>query len=77
MSRAQLALGVADLAGSIAFYAKLFGTGPAERRPGYANFAVAAPPLKLVPIEGGEAGAATHLDQGRCGVRLLLNLRFR
>ncbi|MEV4674218.1 VOC family protein, partial [Actinomadura sp. NPDC049382] len=52
MSRVQLALRVPDLEGSIAFYSKLFGTGPAKRRPGYANFAVAEPPLKLVLIEG-------------------------
>ena len=48
MSRVQLALRVADLEGSIAFYSKLFGTEPAKRRPGYANFAIAEPPLKLV-----------------------------
>src|SRR5437764_4102721 len=47
MSRIQLALRVGDLDGSIAFYSKLFGTGPAKLRPGYANFAVAEPPLKL------------------------------
>ncbi|MFE7524759.1 ArsI/CadI family heavy metal resistance metalloenzyme [Kitasatospora sp. NPDC057542] len=61
MSRVQLALRVADLEGSIAFYSKLFGTEPAKRRPGYANFAIAEPPLKLVLIEG-EAGEATRLD---------------
>src|SRR5215475_5600983 len=53
MSRVQLALRVADLEGSVAFYSKLFGTEPAKRRPGYANFAIAEPPLKLVLIEGG------------------------
>jgi catechol 2,3-dioxygenase-like lactoylglutathione lyase family enzyme len=47
-----LALRVADLEGSIAFYSKLFGTEPAKRRPGYANFAIAQPPLKLVLLEG-------------------------
>lgn len=52
MSRVQLALRVADLEASIAFYSSLFGTGPAKRRPGYANFAVAEPALKLVLIEG-------------------------
>ena len=52
MSRVQLALRVADLDGSVAFYSKLFGTEPAKRRPGYANFAVEQPPLKLVLIEG-------------------------
>jgi catechol 2,3-dioxygenase-like lactoylglutathione lyase family enzyme len=53
MSRVQLALRVADLDASIAFYSKLFGAEPAKRRPGYANFAIAEPPLKLVLIEGG------------------------
>ncbi|MGF1426084.1 ArsI/CadI family heavy metal resistance metalloenzyme [Kitasatospora sp. LaBMicrA B282] len=61
MSRVQLALRVADLEGSIAFYTKLFGTEPAKRRPGYANFAIAEPPLKLVLIEG-EPGEDTRLD---------------
>jgi len=53
MSRVQLALRVSDLEGSIAFYRSLFGVEPAKRRPGYANFAIAEPPLKLVLIEGG------------------------
>lgn len=61
MSRAQLALNVADLEASITFYSKLFGVEPAKRRPGYANFAIANPPLKLVLIEG-EPGQATRLD---------------
>ncbi|EDY61186.1 MULTISPECIES: ArsI/CadI family heavy metal resistance metalloenzyme [Streptomyces] len=61
MSRVQLALRVADLEGSIAFYSKLFGTEPAKRREGYANFAVTEPPLKLVLIEG-ESGEETRLD---------------
>jgi catechol 2,3-dioxygenase-like lactoylglutathione lyase family enzyme len=61
MSRVQLALRVADLEGSIAFYSKLFGTEPAKRRPGYANFAIAEPPLKLVLLEG-ESGEATRMD---------------
>lgn len=61
MSRVQLALRVADLEGSIAFYSKLFGAEPAKRRPGYANFAITEPPLKLVLIEG-EAGEDTRLD---------------
>ena len=52
MSRVQLALRVSDLEGSIAFYRSLFGVDPAKRRPGYANFAVTEPPLKLVLIEG-------------------------
>ena len=52
MSRVQLALRVADLEHSVLFYSKLFGTEPAKRRPGYANFAIAEPPLKLVLLEG-------------------------
>ena len=61
MSRVQLALRVADLEGSVAFYSKLFGTEPAKRRPGYANFAITAPPLKLVLLEGAE-GEPTRID---------------
>ncbi|HET6855919.1 MAG TPA: ArsI/CadI family heavy metal resistance metalloenzyme [Streptomyces sp.] len=61
MSRAQLALNVADLEASVTFYSKLFGVEPAKRRPGYANFAIATPPLKLVLIEG-EPGQETRLD---------------
>ncbi|MFE0246884.1 ArsI/CadI family heavy metal resistance metalloenzyme, partial [[Kitasatospora] papulosa] len=61
MSRAQLALNVADLEASITFYSQLFGVEPAKRRPGYANFAITAPPLKLVLIEG-EPGQETRLD---------------
>ena len=61
MSRVQLALRVADLEGSIAFYSKLLGAEPAKRRPGYANFAIAEPPLKLVLIEGAP-GDPTRMD---------------
>jgi catechol 2,3-dioxygenase-like lactoylglutathione lyase family enzyme len=61
MTRVQLALRVSDLDASIAFYSKLFGVEPAKRRPGYANFAIAEPPLKLVLIEGGP-GRPTVLD---------------
>ncbi|MGP4004141.1 ArsI/CadI family heavy metal resistance metalloenzyme [Streptomyces sp. 8N706] len=61
MSRVQLALRVNDLEGSIAFYSKLFGTAPAKRRPGYANFAIAEPPLKLVLLED-HALVETRLD---------------
>jgi catechol 2,3-dioxygenase-like lactoylglutathione lyase family enzyme len=61
MSRVQLALRVSDLEGSIDFYRSLFGVEPAKRRPGYANFAIAEPPLKLVLIEG-EPERATALD---------------
>ena len=55
MSRVQLALRVADLEASVDFYSKLFGAAPAKRRPGYANFAIAEPPLKLVLLEGEQA----------------------
>ena len=62
MSRVQLALNVANLEEAVGFYTKLFGVEPAKVRPGYANFAVAEPPLKLVLIEGGgEPGTLNHL----------------
>jgi catechol 2,3-dioxygenase-like lactoylglutathione lyase family enzyme len=62
MSRVQLALNVDDLAESIAFYTKLFGAGPAKLRPGYANFAISEPPLKLVLLENlGQGGSLNHL----------------
>jgi catechol 2,3-dioxygenase-like lactoylglutathione lyase family enzyme len=61
MSRVQLALRVADLEGSVAFYSRLFGAEPAKRRPGYANFAITEPPLKLVLIEGAP-GEPTRMD---------------
>ncbi|MFE6719003.1 ArsI/CadI family heavy metal resistance metalloenzyme [Streptomyces albidoflavus] len=61
MSRAQLALNVPDLDASVAFYSRLFGTEPAKLRPGYANFALTEPPLKLVLIQG-EPGGETRLD---------------
>src|SRR3712207_888904 len=62
MSRIQLALNVDDVEAATAFYAKLFGTEPAKRRPGYANFAIADPPLKLVLLENpGQGGTLNHL----------------
>ena len=61
MSRVQLALRVADLDAAIDFYSRLFDAVPAKRRPGYANFAIAEPPLKLVLLEG-EPGEATRMD---------------
>src|SRR6187551_517627 len=61
MSRVQLALRVADLEAAVAFYSRLFDAEPAKRRPGYANFAIAEPPLKLVLLEG-EAGEPTRMD---------------
>lgn len=62
MARVQLALNVSDLHKAIDFYGKLFAAEPAKVRPGYANFAIAEPPLKLVLIEGrAEAGSLNHL----------------
>lgn len=60
--RVQLALNVNDLEESIAFYSKLFHAKPAKIRPGYANFAIAEPPLKLILMENpGEGGSLNHL----------------
>jgi catechol 2,3-dioxygenase-like lactoylglutathione lyase family enzyme len=60
--RLQLALNVSDLDKAIDFYTRMFGVEPAKTRPGYANFAIADPPLKLVLFEGqGEAGSINHL----------------
>jgi catechol 2,3-dioxygenase-like lactoylglutathione lyase family enzyme len=62
MSRVQLALNVNDLQAAITFYSNLFGVEPAKVREGYANFAVAEPPLKLVLIENpGQGGTLNHL----------------
>ncbi len=67
MSRVQLALNVTDIDEAVEFYSKLFGAEPAKRQPGYANFAIADPPLKLVLIEDhtgrgqGTVGALNHL----------------
>jgi catechol 2,3-dioxygenase-like lactoylglutathione lyase family enzyme len=62
MSRAQLALNVDHLDEAITFYSKLFNSAPAKVKPGYANFAVAEPPLKLVLIENpGQGGTLNHL----------------
>lgn len=61
MSRVQLALNVTDLDAAVDFYSRLFRTEPAKRRPGYANFAIADPPLKLVLFEGETGGTINHL----------------
>jgi catechol 2,3-dioxygenase-like lactoylglutathione lyase family enzyme len=62
VSRIQLALNVDDVEAATAFYAKLFGTEPAKTRPGYANFAIVDPPLKLVLLENpGSGGTLNHL----------------
>ena len=62
MSRVQLALNVGDIDAAVDHYTRLFGTEPAKRKPGYANFAIADPPLKLVLFENpGEAATLNHL----------------
>jgi len=62
LSRVQLALNVDDLNESIGFYSRLFGTKPAKVRPGYANFAISQPPLKLILMENpGQGGSVNHL----------------
>ncbi|KZS64543.1 MAG: glyoxalase/bleomycin resistance/dioxygenase family protein [Mycobacterium pseudokansasii] len=62
MSRVQLALNVDDLQSAITFYSNLFGAQPAKIKPGYANFAIADPPLKLVLLENpGSGGSLNHL----------------
>jgi catechol 2,3-dioxygenase-like lactoylglutathione lyase family enzyme len=67
VSRVQLALNVSDIDAAVEFYSKLFATEPAKRQPGYANFAIVEPPLKLVLIENaaargsGVTGALNHL----------------
>ena len=61
MSRVQLALNVSDIDEAVEFYSKLFATEPAKRKPGYANFAIAEPPLKLVLIQGEGGGTLNHL----------------
>ncbi len=61
MSRIQLAMNVSDLDAAVEFYSKLFSTEPAKRKPGYANFSIAEPPLKLVLFEGPEGGTINHL----------------
>lgn len=62
MSRLQLALNVDDLETSVAFYSQLFGTQPAKVRPGYANFAIDNPALKLILMENpGKGGTINHL----------------
>ena len=61
MSRVQLAINVTDIDSAVVFYSKLFATEVNKRKPGYANFEIAEPPLKLVLIEGPEGGTLNHL----------------
>ena len=69
MSRVQLALNVSDIDTAVEFYSTLFATQPAKRRPGYANFAVENPPLKLVLFENPEAtGTLNHVGVERASM---------
>jgi len=68
MSRVQLALNVSDLDAAVDFYSRLFGAEPAKRRPGYANFAIADPPLKLVLMEN--AGVDNGIRLNHLGVEV-------
>jgi len=68
--RLQLALNVSDIDEAVDFYTRLFGTGPARRRPGYANFAIDEPPLKLVLFE--TSGSPSNVS-GCCGVAGSIN----
>lgn len=61
MSRVQLAINVPDLAEAMAFYSRLFDTVPHKVRPGYANFEIDEPPLKLVLVESDSANKLNHL----------------
>ena len=62
MSRIQLAINVGDLDQAIAFYSRIFDIKPAKIHPGYANFSIAEPPLKLVLFEKpGEGSSINHL----------------
>jgi catechol 2,3-dioxygenase-like lactoylglutathione lyase family enzyme len=66
MSRLQLALNVNDIDAAVEFYSTLFDTPPAKRRPGYANFAIDSPALKLVLFENpAETGTLNHLGVER------------
>ena len=81
MSRVQLALNVSDIDTAVDFYTKLFGTEPAKRQPGYANFVIADPPLKLVLIENpaargeGVTGALNHLGVAQAFAQAVAEIR--
>ena len=60
--RLQLALNVDNIDESIEFYSKMFDTAPYKTKPGYANFEIEQPPLKLVLFERqGSGGTLNHL----------------
>lgn len=70
MSRVQLALNVADLEASVAFYSALFQVTPHKCRPGYANFVITEPPLKLVLIESADRGTGTAAALNHLGIEV-------
>lgn len=61
MSRLQLAINVTDIDQAVEFYASMFGAAPAKVKPGYANFEIADPPLKLVLFESSQGATLNHL----------------
>ncbi|MEL6890705.1 MAG: ArsI/CadI family heavy metal resistance metalloenzyme [Actinomycetota bacterium] len=68
--RLQLALNVRDLDAAVDFYTTMFDTAPAKRRPGYANFAVEQPPLKLVLFESDSHGDSDFHHLNHLGVEV-------
>ena len=70
MARVQLALNVTDIDASVEFYSRLFGTEVHKRRPGYANFEVADPPMKLVLFEVDDRGAGTINALNHIGIEV-------
>ena len=61
MARVQVAINVPDINEAVTFYSRLFGVSPHKERPGYANFEVADPPLKLVLFEQEGPDRLNHL----------------
>lgn len=70
-SRVQLALNVSNLAEAVEFYSNMFSTQPAKLREGYANFAIAEPPLKLVLIETPRAEGSDYPRINHLGVEVM------
>jgi catechol 2,3-dioxygenase-like lactoylglutathione lyase family enzyme len=78
LPRVQLALNVSDVDAAVAFYTQLFGSAPHKQRPGYANFALESPPLKLVLIENpSAAGSLNHLGVEVDGVERVAEARVQ
>jgi len=70
MARLQLALNVTDLEAAVSFYGDLLDATPHKRRPGYANFEVSDPPLKLVLFQVGEGSDAVGGTLNHLGVEV-------